>query len=268
MRVLARIMYQSAAINVDAILAVSPLGLERLRRIFGPDLPGAYIPLLTDVPIVLRPDVSGSCHIPAVRFVYIGSHDRKRELGFVLRSVIDVLERGISATFRFVGGNEAEVATLRLVTGVQTWERRGRIEFVPPVPRAEIWHHLADADVGLCLICPLPEYREASPTKLVEYMAMGLAVVANREIELQERILEDSCGGLLVAWDAREIVDALAVLASDRRSLEAYQEAARRFVDRHMTPGAYAGRLRRLLGLPEQPPSLATQRELATGGTR
>jgi glycosyltransferase involved in cell wall biosynthesis len=255
MRWLARSMYRAAAGGVDAILAVSPLGLERMRRIYGPDVPGDAIPLLTDVPAAGMRDASGDREWEDdLRFVYVGSHDSKRDLDVVMQAIDAALDRGVRASFRFVGGHEAEVRRLRRVGAVAEWERSGRIEFAPPVPRAEIWRDLARSAVGLCLINPLPEYREASPTKLVEYMAMGLAVIANRGIDLQETILEESGGGLLTAWDPGEIADAIMTLASRPSELRQRRRAARRYVDERLNPQAYLGRLRTVLGLDEQPP--------------
>lgn len=51
-------------------------------------------------------------------------------------------------------------------------------ELTGPVPNPEAMHLVAGSSVGLSLLRDLPNYRDSLPTKTLEYLAMGVPVVA------------------------------------------------------------------------------------------
>lgn len=75
-------------------------------------------------------------------------------------------------------------------------EARGllNIEFLPPVPSSEISAILQLADVGVIVYADNPVFRGTRPTKLAEYMAVGLPVVSNLQGEGASLIAEAGAG--------------------------------------------------------------------------
>ena len=71
--------------------------------------------------------------------------------------------------------------------------------------------------------------KSTSPTKLVEYMALGKAVVANDHPE-QSEVIEQSGAGLLCGWDEEEFADAIVELLRDPERAAAMGRAGRAFV--------------------------------------
>lgn len=61
----------------------------------------------------------------------------------------------------------------------------------------EVQALLRRAAVGLCVLHPLPNYLDSLPTKLFEYMAAGLPVIAS-DFPAWRKIVEDADCGLLV----------------------------------------------------------------------
>jgi glycosyltransferase involved in cell wall biosynthesis len=53
------------------------------------------------------------------------------------------------------------------------------LEIVGPLPHRRAMEIVAEASAGLSLLHDLPNYRESLPTKVVEYLAMGVPVVAS-----------------------------------------------------------------------------------------
>ena len=69
---------------------------------------------------------------------------------------------------------------------------------VVSAPRARIPFYLAAADLGLFFIRPTYSKRSSSPTKLGEYLAMGLPVVTNAGVGDVDRQVVDMGAGLIV----------------------------------------------------------------------
>ena len=73
------------------------------------------------------------------------------------------------------------------------------MEFTDFLPREAAWQRLAEADVCVSPIRPSPTFDVSSPTKILEYMALGKPSVANDQPD-QQRVLEESWAGIAVAW--------------------------------------------------------------------
>ena len=76
------------------------------------------------------------------------------------------------------------------------------------------WQYLRRAEIGLS---PFPrsfELDSCSPTKLIEYLALGLPVVANPQPE-QERVIRESGAGLCVDWCPEAFCEAVVELLQD-----------------------------------------------------
>lgn len=76
----------------------------------------------------------------------------------------------------------------------EAWEH---VEFLGWLDRPGISKVMADSDVGMVILRPEPNYIEAYPTKLFEYMLAGLPVIAS-DFPLWRRIVQDAQAGVLV----------------------------------------------------------------------
>lgn len=80
----------------------------------------------------------------------------------------------------------------------ETHVDRGRVEMVSVAPN-EIPAQVARMDVGLSLIEPHFSKKASCPTKLGEYLAAGVPVVANSGIGDTDRILHETSTGIVLA---------------------------------------------------------------------
>jgi glycosyltransferase involved in cell wall biosynthesis len=78
----------------------------------------------------------------------------------------------------------------------------------------EAWQHLRAADVGLSPIPRGPLLDVGSPTKTVEYMALGLPVVVNDNPD-QQHIVRESGAGFSVDYEPEAFAEAVLQLLSD-----------------------------------------------------
>ncbi len=83
------------------------------------------------------------------------------------------------------------------------------------VPNNELGEFLAGASVGLSLLGNDPNYRVSMPSKVVEYLAHGIPVVAT-PLPTVVTLLEEEGGGILVPFDDLDAtVEAVLQLVSD-----------------------------------------------------
>jgi glycosyltransferase involved in cell wall biosynthesis len=139
--------------------------------------------------------------------------------------------RGVVEAFREV---RRRVASARLlIVGGGAWMPRVRemaaaiegVSFVGEVAPRDMAEILTRANVGV--FPPLPRCSwsvSKSPTKLFEYMACGLGVVAWEEGE-PGQVVNDTCG--ILVGDQRELVEGMVVLAQDPARRESLGNAAR-----------------------------------------
>ena len=77
------------------------------------------------------------------------------------------------------------------------------------MPAHEGWPIIAQCDIGLAILYPLATYVESYPTKVFEYMAMGLPVIVS-DFPLYREIIERSnCGFCVDPLDPQEIAGAI-----------------------------------------------------------
>jgi len=81
------------------------------------------------------------------------------------------------------------------------------VEFIDEVPFHEVPKFIRQSDIGLCILPPIRAYIVSSPTKVLEYLAQGIPVVANSEIVDQREVIEKSGGGLSAGYNSREMED-------------------------------------------------------------
>jgi glycosyltransferase involved in cell wall biosynthesis len=138
-----------------------------------------------------------------------GVRDMVSALGRLPEELVPCLE---------LAGEFADPEFRREMEALPGW---GRVRWQGWRPRAVVRRLLTRARAGLVLLHPRPEYVDSLPTKLFEYMAAGLPVIAS-DFPLWRAIVTDAGCGLLV-----DPQDVEAVAAAMRFLLEQPEEAAR-----------------------------------------
>ena len=131
------------------------------------------------------------------RFVYIGTLAKER--GF------DVLLSGISKyirickynniSFDFIGGEKEEIESMKKLgksIGINKYLNfRGRLE------RHQVYKLLPKYHIGVSFIGNSKQFHDASPTKLVEYLAFGLPFIATDSVLMHHDIKNATGAGII-----------------------------------------------------------------------
>ena len=182
----------------------------------------AAVPMGVSFPILVKKenDIKFDFMADKKTIVYIGTLARVRRIDFLVRVLARVLNSLPNVVLILVGDGE-EQADRDVLTDEAA--RLGIIDAViitGYLPRNEALKYVAKADVCVSPFYPTPILNSTSPTKIVEYMAMGKPVVANDHPE-QRLIINQSKGGLCVPYNEADFADAVVELLSDhRRSVE------------------------------------------------
>ena len=146
--------------------------------------------------------------------VYLGTLDRVRQIEILFGMLAIVRERFPNVLLVLAGDTEDSEHCGWLKQEAQRLGVAESILWTGWLPMQEAWRYVVVAEVGLS---PFPRgylLDMASPTKAVEYMALGLPVVANDNPD-QQQIIAESGAGLCVPLTPEAFAEATLTLLSD-----------------------------------------------------
>jgi glycosyltransferase involved in cell wall biosynthesis len=139
--------------------------------------------------------------------VYIGALDRVRRIDFLLQ-VLARVSLDIPRVALMLAGDASEPGDIDwLKHEARRLGVADAVIWLGWLPTEEAWRYVKCAEIGLSPIPPGPLYDVSSPTKALEYMALGVPVVGNR-IPDQEKVLAESGAGLVVDYDVGAFAEA------------------------------------------------------------
>ncbi|MBV9097621.1 MAG: glycosyltransferase, partial [Frankiaceae bacterium] len=156
---------------------------------------------------------------PEPRAVYVGDVRRSRGLVTMLTALESAPEWSLD-----VVGPVAAADQPWLDGWLATSAAASRLRLHGRLPPARAWQVASGAWVGLSLLDDTPAFRDAVPSKLYEYAAVGLPSLATplpRVVDL----LTESGAGVVVA-DAAATADEMRAFAADPARLDALRERA------------------------------------------
>jgi glycosyltransferase involved in cell wall biosynthesis len=187
----------------------------------------------------------------------LGTLLRERQLDFLVRVHALVVAAIPEARLTFVGSGWMPDDEALLLREAERLRVGSSVTITGWLPTAEAWQHVRRATLCVSPYLPVPILRSTSPTKLIEYMALGKPVVANDHPE-QADVLHDSGAGIVCGWNEAEFAVAIIEIIQDRERAARMGAAGRAYVAEHRTHWAMVelvcGRYRQHLRPPAKPP--------------
>ncbi len=243
------ILYKMLLPRADHIFVQS----EQMRR----DIAAEGIPIekMTPVPMGVRLEAivsAGSAHtrnvIPQNQrcFMYLGTLGRVRRMDFIIRVLAEVHRQAPDVKLYLVGkGNDPGDEKVLLDEAARLGVASSLV-MVGQLPQHEALQYVRDADVCVSPFFPTPVLNSTSPTKLVEYMAMGKAVVANDHPE-QRLVIEQSGGGYCVPYEEKAFAAAIVRMLNAPDVTRDMGERGRQYVLKHRSYTRIADQVERAL---------------------
>jgi glycosyltransferase involved in cell wall biosynthesis len=181
----------------------------------------------------LAESVSRPAKLETPTVLYVGTLSRVRRMDFLIRVFAKVIKDTPDAVLYVVGGeNESQIDFLR--SEASDLGISNNVVFTGMLPQSEAMEWMARATVSVSPFYPTPILNSTSPTKLVEYMAQGSAVVANDHPE-QRQTIQESGAGLCVEYDEDAFAAAIVELLSDPERAHAMGQLGQSYVKRKRT---------------------------------
>jgi glycosyltransferase involved in cell wall biosynthesis len=150
---------------------------------------------------------------------YVGSITRVRGVSEMV-SAVQSLPEGLGAELLL--GGPFYPAGLREEVGEPE-----RVHVTGYLSRPEVAHWLGRSRVGLVVLHPVGQYLESYPTKLFEYMAAGLPVIASDFPVWKAIVDEAGCGLTVDPYDVGALAEALEWMLTHPSEAEAMGERGR-----------------------------------------
>lgn len=141
-------------------------------------------------------------------FLYLGTLHRVRRMDFVIRVLSEVLKLEPDAKLYLIGKGVDELCEKLLSDEAERLGVSDSLVMVGQLPQSEALEYVREADVCVSPLYPTPILNAGSPTKLVEYMILGKAVVANDHPE-QCLMIDESKGGICVPYEEKAFANAV-----------------------------------------------------------
>jgi glycosyltransferase involved in cell wall biosynthesis len=217
---------------------------DEMRRDLGSK--GVELSKLTAVPMGFKPQLPAvgveqrkliPAGVPSV--LYLGSLSMGRRLDFLMRVMARIATQMPEARLYLVGKAEVAADEEYLRQEAARLGIQSSVVFVGQLPQPEALRYVQEADVCVSPLYPTPVFNVASPTKLIEYMALGKAVVANTQPE-QQMLLEESGGGYCVPYEEDAFATAILALLRDPDMARMMGERGKRYALQHRNYGTIA----------------------------
>jgi glycosyltransferase involved in cell wall biosynthesis len=144
----------------------------------------------------------------------LGTLDKARRLDFLIEAFAEVRKSVADAVLVLIGGALEQADERWLKSVAEHFGVDDAVVWTGWLPTSAAWDYLRHADVAVSIVPRGELFDCASPTKVVEYLALGMPVVANDQPE-QHRVLTESGAGISVAMNVGDFSAAILTILQD-----------------------------------------------------
>lgn len=227
--------YRHVAPHADHVFVQSEAMLEHMAARGVPRERMSAVPMGVDAaalaavqPLSERPAAWAGRRLVA----YLGTLGRARDPDFLLQALRALREREPAALLLLVGDAPADDERRWLRERIAASGLAEHVHLTGWLPQAEALRWLACAEVAWSPVPRGPLFDVSSPTKAVEYLALGLPCVGN-DIPDQQLVLERSGGGLCVPMEPTAFAEATLRLLRDGEVAQAMGVRGQAWVREH-----------------------------------
>jgi glycosyltransferase involved in cell wall biosynthesis len=227
--------------------AAERIFLWNMPTIFAEDSYREHYPWISQHETVLNlPDAEDLLSRPisslaSRRVVYVGRVTEERGSLVILDALKILRERGEVIEYLCIG--PASDAERRKIDQKIVENQLTTVELAGYLPQPDAVSRIQDGSLGLAVLKKTPNYERSYPTKMFEYMALGIPVVTSN-FDLYRGVVEGADCGVCVDPDSpRELADVIDRVLSDPVRARQMGENGRRAVATRFNWGSELGKL-------------------------
>jgi glycosyltransferase involved in cell wall biosynthesis len=141
------------------------------------------------------------------KLVYVGGISRARGMFEMIQAIKIIRQKFRNVEFKIAGPAEEKIK-FEINNLIRYYKLSKNIIFCEKIPYLEALQLISKSNVGLSLLHPVPNYIESLSTKLFEYMAAGLPVIASNFPLWKEIVEGNKCGICVDPLDPKAIAKA------------------------------------------------------------
>lgn len=216
------LLYRWVLPRVDHVFVQSQRMLEELTGRGVPPARMTPVPMGVDLEMLEKQAGAVSCdpRLTGKRvLLYLGALEKPRRLDFLLEMLSLIQKRFPDAILVLVGDASERMDREWLLQRSEELGVKDSVIITGWLSMTEAWAYVLAAEIGFSPIPPGFLYDVSSPTKVVEYLALGLPAIAN-DIPDQKQVLEGSGAGICLPYNVEAFAQAACGLLDDdeRRS--------------------------------------------------
>ena len=148
---------------------------------------------------------------PAVRadLVYIGGMSERTGMFVLLDALAILAKRGLKPTVRLAGYADGEKGLAALKDGISRRNLNMQVELHGKIPYTQVPAWIRSGRIGLVPLQPIAKFMKNIPTKMFEYWAWGLPVIASNLPPIQPFVSDGKNGLLFNASDPQDLARAI-----------------------------------------------------------
>jgi glycosyltransferase involved in cell wall biosynthesis len=136
-----------------------------------------------------RPDATAD-------LVYVGGMSDRSGIFVLLEALALLAEKSCRPTVKLAGYTDGEAGRSAIESAIAHHGLKEQIEFGGRIPHAEVPSWIRSGRVGLVMLQPIPKFMKNIPSKMFEYWACGLPVIAS-DLPPIRRFVSEGENGLL-----------------------------------------------------------------------
>lgn len=248
------LLYRVLLPRADHVFVQSEAMARHVRAQGVPAERVSAVPMGVDMESVARPPQGRSWPGWEARPViaYLGTLDRARRLEVLLDALQLVRRQRPDAVLLLIGGAPQQGDVAQLLQAAQARGLAEAVQVTGWLPAAQAWEYLMGAQAAVSYVPRGALYDVSSPTKLLEYLALGMPCVGN-DIPDQEAVLSASGAGWLAESTPQAMAEALLAILRDPQAARARAAAGPAFIEAERSyrvlGAAVAERYRRVLNV-------------------
>jgi glycosyltransferase involved in cell wall biosynthesis len=219
--------HRLAAKFLDGIVVADP-GVEADFKRLAPHKTQLYYNFPSSALFAER--AGGAAPAPA-DLVYIGGMSRRSGIFVLFEALKLMAEEGIEPSVRLAGYTDGDQGLKSIRDEIERLGLGRQTQFDGRIPHSSAPAWIGSGSIGLVLLQALPKFMKNIPSKLFEYWACGLPVVAS-DLPPARRFVSEGKNGLLFSpGDPRQLAERITYLLVHSEERAAMGRAGRRAVE-------------------------------------